>query len=101
MLLGDREPEQLAKAIADIARGGREAIPGRIVAELTFSFWTSMFGADYEGLWQTTLHGIASRPDGKGLTRKSFFGPLTPIRALRNRIAHHEAVIMWNLGTPA
>ncbi|WP_323131107.1 Abi family protein [Sinorhizobium medicae] len=89
--------EQLAKAIQDIEEAKKEPTPGRVVAALTFSFWTAMFGKDYETLWQTTLHKIGRKPDGKGLRRKDFSGPLAQIRSLRNRIAHHEPVIMWNL----
>lgn len=96
-LLGDRQPEQIAKAIEDIKDGGRDPTPGRIVAAVTFSFWTAMFGAPYEDLWQTTLRKIGKKPDGKGLRRKDFSGPLTPIRTLRNRIAHHEPIIAWDL----
>lgn len=97
-LLGSYQPEQLAKAIADVESGGKKATPGRTVAALTFSFWTGMFGADYETLWQQTLHRIADPSAPKGLKRKSFSGPLTQIRLLRNRVAHHEPIIMWNLG---
>ena len=32
---------------------------------LTFSFWTAMFGKEYETLWQTTLHRSGHRPDGR------------------------------------
>lgn len=97
MLLGDYQPTQLAKAMEDIKRRGVDPKPGRVVAELTFSFWTAMFGAAYETLWQTSLHRIGSRSDGKGLRRKDFSGPLAPIRTLRNRIAHHEPILAWNL----
>jgi len=96
-LLGRRQPEQLEKAIADIKDQNREGTAGQIVAELTFGFWTAMLGADYEDLWQQTLHRIAKKPNGKGLRRKDLSGPLTPIRALRNRVAHHEPIIAWNL----
>jgi hypothetical protein len=96
-LLGKWQPEQLAKAIEEVREGRREPTPGRIVAALTFSFWTGMFGKEYETLWQTTLHRIGTRPDGKGLRRKDFSGPLAPIRTLRNRIAHHEPIIAWDL----
>lgn len=89
--------DQLAKAVADIRGEGKEPTPGRIVAALTFSFWTSMFSPEYEDLWQTTLHRIACREDGKHLRRKDFSGPLAPIRVLRNRIAHHEPILHWNL----
>ena len=97
-LLTASQADQLAKAVEDVREGGRrEPTPGRIVAALTFSFWTAMLGKDYETLWRTTLHRIGSHPDGKGFGRKDFSGPLTPIRTLRNRIAHHEPVIAWNL----
>ncbi len=97
LLLGEWQPSQLAKAVEDIEKERKEVTPGRIVAALTFSFWTSMFGKDYETLWQTTLHRIGRRPNGKGLRRKDFSTALTPIRTLRNRIAHHEPIIAWNL----
>lgn len=96
-LRGDRQPDQFAKAARDIADARKDAMPGRIVAELTFSFWTAMLGASYEELWQTTLHGIGKKPNGKGLRRKDFSAPLTPIRILRNCIAHHEPIIPWDL----
>lgn len=96
-LLGARQPEQLAKAIQDIRDERKDATSGRIVAALTFSFWTGMFGTVYEELWQKSLHRIGTRPGGKKLTRKDFSAPLTPIRILRNRIAHHEPIIIWDL----
>ncbi|MBH0619085.1 hypothetical protein I3A86_23500, partial [Salmonella enterica] len=62
LLLGEWQPAQLAKAVEDIEKDRKEVTPGRIVAALTFSFWTSMFGKDYETLWQTTLHRVGRRP---------------------------------------
>jgi Abi-like protein len=97
VLLNDRQPKQLAKAIEDLKGVNKTPTPGRTVAALSFGFWTAMFGPDYEGLWRTTLHRIAAKPDGTGLRRKDFSGPLTPIRTIRNRIAHHEPIIMWDL----
>jgi hypothetical protein len=40
---------------------------------------------------------VVRHPDGKGLRRKDFSGPLATIRILRNRIAHHEPIIEWDL----
>lgn len=96
-LLGKWQSDQLAKAIEEVTAERKEPTPGRIVAALTFSFWTTMLGREYETLWRTTLHRIGTRPDGKGLRRKDFSGPLAPIRLLRNRIAHHEPIIAWDL----
>jgi hypothetical protein len=92
-----RQAEMLAKARQDLADGKKEASPGAMVAALTFGFWTAMLGKEYENLWQTTLKNIAKREDGKGLQRKAFAAPLGPIRTLRNRIAHHEPILYWNL----
>ncbi len=89
--------QQVIEALAELARERKEPTPGRIVAALTFSFWTAMLGTSYENLWQTDLHGIGRRNDGKGLRRKDLSGPLTPIRLLRNRIAHHEPILTWDL----
>ncbi len=93
----ENQRHQLAKATEDITREGKAPTSGQLVAALTFSFWTSMLSPTYEDLWQTTLHRIARREDGKGLRRKDLSGPLTPIRNLRNRVAHHEPILQWNL----
>ena len=94
---GSRQTEQLAKAKQDLVDDGKEPAPGRIVAALTFGYWTAFFGTNYEDPWRKTLNRIARRPDGKLLARKNFARPLTPIRHLRNRIAHHEPILSWNL----
>ena len=97
VLLNDRQPEQLTKAIEDLKSVNKMPTPGRIVAALSFGFWTAMFGPHYEGLWRTALHRIAAKPDGARLRRKDFPGPLTSIRIIRNRIAHHEPIVAWDL----
>jgi len=97
LLAVSHQNEQVAEALADLTRERKDPTPGRVVAALTFSFWTTMLGAPYENLWQTDLHRIGRRHDGKGLRRKDLSSPLTPIRLLRNRIAHHEPILAWNL----
>lgn len=99
ILLIPHQSDQAAKAIEQLAKAGKPATAGGVVASLTFSFWTTMFNKDYETLWQQTLHRIADPTAPKGLKRKSFSGPLTPIRVLRNRIAHHEPILGWDLRT--
>lgn len=92
----DRQAEQVRTAIAELTEGGKPIEDGRVVAALTFSFWTSMFGREQDDLWKRTLHRIATR-DGRFLARKDFTTPLTQVRLLRNRIAHHEPILYWNL----
>ena len=92
-----RQREQVASALQELAQDNKPADPGRVVAALTFSYWTSFFGTNYEQLWRTTLNAIAVRPDGRGLSRKDFARPCTQLRFLRNRVAHHEPILYWNL----
>jgi len=96
-LLVEHQKMQLAKVIEELTRENKDPTPGAIVAGLTFSFWTSMLSPKYENLWQQDLNKIARKADGKGLSRKDLTRPLHPIRTLRNRIAHHEPVLSWNL----
>lgn len=93
----DRQRDQVVAAIAELAQDNKPGDPGRVVAALTFSFWTSFFSTDYEALWRSTLNAIAVRPDGRGLSRKDFARPCTQLRFLRNRVAHHEPILYWNL----
>lgn len=97
LLTGQYQAAQVEKALFELARENKELLPGRVVAALTFSFWTAMLGPAYENLWQRELKEIARAEDGRTLRRKDFSGPLTPIRILRNRIAHHEPILEWNL----
>jgi hypothetical protein len=91
------QKDMIAKAQQQLNESGKPHSSGDMVASLTFGYWTSLLGKDYENLWQTTLNTIAKREDGKGLRRKDFSNPLNTIRILRNRLAHHETVLHWDL----
>lgn len=95
--LNPTQRDMLAKARQDLANQGKDGTPGRTVAAVTFGFWTAILGKEYENLWQKTLKNIARREDGKGLRRKDFTRSLGAIRMLRNRLAHHETVLHWDL----
>ena len=97
LLQAPHQREQLDAALADLAREGKDPWPGRVVAALTFSFWTAMLSPAYEELWRATLSAIATKADGRRLARKPLTRPLTPIRVLRNRVAHHEPILHWDL----
>lgn len=95
--LNPKQPEMLRKAKHDLTQGRKLGTPARMVAALTFGYWTSMLGKEYEDLWQTVLHDIGKKADGKGLRRKDFSGPLQALRELRNRVAHLEPILHWDL----
>ena len=95
--LSSSQAEQVAKAKAELSYEGKQETPGRVVAALTFGYWTAFFNTAYEDLWRRQLRRIVIRPPGKPLRRKDFSSQLTPIRRLRNRIAHHEPILEQNL----
>ena len=81
--------ESRTKVLTTIAQLGKRYNHDRLVAELSFGFWTYMFAPIQFRVGGQGLHKIfLSRP--KGTTQKLIFNELDEIRKLRNRIAHHE-----------
>lgn len=69
----------------------------KLVAELPFGFWTSLFQQPYDkNLRFSDLRQIFSnlpKQEEKIVDRKYLSSQLNLIRAFRNRISHHEKVI--------
>lgn len=89
---------QVGDAKQKIAKSGKPVTPGRVVAELHFGFWTSLFEDHYEQKTKFLPRGIRQVFPGlaKSLhNRKGIKSRLEIIRQLRNRVSHHERVIHW------
>ena len=95
--LSEKQRDQLKKAKRDIELERKEVQPGQVIANLNLGFWTGFLSPHADTLWQQILNRAVSHKDGKGLSRKELSVPMTKIRVLRNRIAHHEAIWHWNL----
>lgn len=78
----------------------REAMTGKVVAELKFVFWQKMFTQRFDArLWDGRI--ISLFPNTAvaveaGL-RSRIYSDLEVIRKLRNRMAHHEPIFARNL----
>jgi hypothetical protein len=95
--VGPRQVEQLRDAKAKILKDGKKVERSRVIATLMFGYWTAFLGKKYENHWQRDLHRIGRHLSGRGLKRKEFSEPLDKLRDLRNRIAHHEPIVHWDL----
>lgn len=95
--LRGKQKQKVRRALDDLSLNRKPHTPEQIVSTLSFGFWTALLGRDYEQLWRETLHRIARKPNGKSIGRKDLSGPLTTTRKLRNRIAHHEAILHYDL----
>ena len=103
--------DMITAAEAKILKRGKLLTAGRVVAELSFGFWTSLVAPRYEKtFWVPHLHkcfpnALATRTDSNGqqkvvkINRQPIFERLDGIRKLRNRIAHHEPIIGLDLPT--
>ena len=89
------EAYKVEGAKRQLRREGKPIQPGRVIAELTFGFWTALFNRHYvtAGLWPGLLPDVFP-----GLTTGRTIGTVRPrleeVRRLRNRVFHHEPV--WN-----
>ena len=97
LILNDTQKTKIKKAKLDLDNERKLLTHDNLTAALNFAFWTGMLGKDYENLWQQHLYKIALSYDGKGRRRKALSTPLQSIRVLRNRIAHHEPIIGWDI----
>lgn len=72
-----------------LLRGGKAATHSQMVAELSFGFWSSVFGRSSNHLW-ITLRPIFQI---QSLKRATVSQKLRDLRRLRNRIAHYEPIL--------
>lgn len=84
-----------------LAVRAQQATTGKVIAELKFKFWESMFTGRFDArLWNHHLHTVL--PFSNSLltvqdVRKQIRDDLESLRGLRNRIAHHEPIFARNL----
>ncbi|HYR06324.1 MAG TPA: hypothetical protein VEQ60_01070 [Longimicrobium sp.] len=99
--LFDSDHEQFVVAAKQRLRDRGGALePGRLVAELTFGFWTSLFEVRYERnrvLWPHLFGAqlLDSSAPRSMRSRKQLSPLLNRMRYLRNRIFHHEPIWHW------
>jgi hypothetical protein len=94
-ILVTQQLNSVTKAKREIRKAGKAVTAGRVIAELTFGFWTSLFDRKYDQVFwnRKTLIRTAfpNMPNSirNRLTLSKRFGE---IRKLRNRAFHHEPI---------
>jgi hypothetical protein len=96
-LLHAREQKAITQAKKEIEDAKKPVIPGRVVAGVTFGFWTGLLSSVYgPPLWtpnDAELIKIAfPHLDPLRQYRSYVHGRFNSIRALRNRVVHHEPI---------
>lgn len=95
-VLEPRDQRALGKAKRKLTETGKPHEPGRIIAELSFGFWTSLFDVRYETrFWHKLLKDVFPDMPKHLRKRKTISKRLNKIRHLRNRVFHHEPIWYW------
>ncbi len=88
------ERKMVASAKKQLTKLGRPHDPGRVVAELTFGFWTSLYGRHHDQTIIRPTIGTVFQysPPVVPKTRQAITPHLKEARDLRNRVSHHEPI---------
>lgn len=94
--LNEKDKSQIQKAKNNLEKERKEFSNGNLVAELNFGFWVNLFNKHYDTLWRQCLRKVFTSQTGV-LERKQLSKTLHPILKLRNRIAHYEPILDYDL----
>jgi hypothetical protein len=97
-ILAPSEFAQVQVATDRLRRTGKPITPGRVVAELTFGFWTNLLDVRYEQrqvLWPPLLEKAFPHLPAVHRTRRVVAKRFNMLRRLRNRVFHYEPIWHW------
>lgn len=96
VFLNDKLSDDLRYALKKNRRQPPDKLPGKVVADLGFTFWVGLNSTIYNRtLWRPALHNAWP----SGTSPKWLLAELQYLRNLRNRVAHHEQILGVNLTT--
>ena len=96
-LLAERQRSQIDEAKETLTREQKPITAGRVVAELTFGFWTAFFNKKFAQnsiAVQLASAAFPAAPKQERAIRK-LNRRWGNIRDMRNRVFHHERIIHW------
>jgi len=94
--LNEKDKLQIQKAKNNLEKERKSLTNGNLISELNFGFWVNIFNLYYDTLWRHCLRQ-AFTPKTGVLERKQLSKRLHPILKLRNRIAHYEPIVDYDL----
>jgi hypothetical protein len=91
------QQSQLAEARQKLLANGKSIIPGRMVAELHFGFWTGFFNKYHArtGLGHALAGHVFPHAPRSERDMRKLDARWKRVRDLRNWVFHHERIIHW------
>lgn len=96
-LLTPWQEDTVDQAYYNLVKEGKQVIPGRMVAELHFGFWSGFFNKAHARTGVGALlakQAFPNAPLGERDLRK-IDQRWNSVRTLRNRVFHHERILHW------
>ena len=84
--------DQIKIAKSKITRNRQQLSCNKIVAELTFGFWTSLFNKQYAKLFWKPLMFSFKELDNEEMHKSKIAYKLNQVRKFRNRVFHYEPI---------
>ena len=88
------QSREVATAKGKLQRRAEAVTPDKIIAELAFGFWTSLFNVHLAPVLWKDLRLVFPRCPKPQRQRHTISSALNQVRDLRNRIFHHEQ-LLW------
>lgn len=85
---------EVINAKAKLQRRAEALTPDKIIAELPFGFWSSLFNVQFQTILWKDLRLVFPRCPKPQRQRHTVSSALHQIRELRNRVFHHEQ-LLW------
>lgn len=91
------QQEQIQGAIEKLGKRKKPTTSGRVIAEMSFGFWTGFFNKCHAstGIGHHLSASIFPNAPKEEQNMKRLDQRWTQIRELRNRVFHHERIIHW------
>jgi hypothetical protein len=86
--------KEVSNAKAKLTRRHEQQTPDKVLAELNFGFWSSLFNSQFQQVLWKDLRLVFARCPKQQRKRHNISAALNQIRDLRNRIFHHEP-LLW------
>ncbi|ALZ82498.1 hypothetical protein [Aeromonas hydrophila] len=90
----DWQNKQVTGAKGKLRRNEEPQTVDKVLAELTFGFWSSLFNAQFQDVLWKDLRLVFARCPKAERQRRHISSALNQIRDLRNRVFHHEP-LLW------
>lgn len=97
LITNHRTLAAISQAKGSLTRANKQIEAGRVIAELHFGFWRTLFFNEYENrLWRHIIRDVFPSAPRRQRQRTVLGSRIHDAKELRNRISHHEPIWHWH-----